>query len=389
MKPAQAVVALSASLVVLISNLLSTAPAPRPTLGVLARPEVMDFTRGDVTTDGYTPAQVRRAYDVGPVDAAIATGRVVAVVVAFHQPGVESDLGRFDLAFDLWPLAGLDASKPCDINLGPHPCFRRLYAGDPPPQNPAWGLETALDTQWVHALSPRADVLLVEAQSDHLNDLMAAVDLAVSRRPNVILMSWGVPEEAVELTDDHRFERTDTAFVAPVGDAPGMVDYPAASPYVLAVGGTSLVLDAMGGRISETAWPDGGGGLSQFEPQPVYQAAAAAPLSSRMRAVPDVAANGDYAMGYAVVMSDAGGQASWHKTAGSSGAAAVWAGLLSLAQANCSHRVDVDPYVAHLYEAPAIGAAPRAYDLRTGLGPPDAAALLPHMCVPGGSKTDG
>lgn len=73
-----------------------------------------------------------------------------------------------------------------------------------------------------------------------------------------------------------------------------LVSYPAASPYVVGVGGTTLLTDASGNYSSETSWYAGGGGLSQFEGAPYWQTAAVAALSkTNTRGVPDIALDAD------------------------------------------------------------------------------------------------
>jgi subtilase family serine protease len=337
------------------------------------------------TPIGYTPAEILRAYGLDSVDDRTGLGRRIAIVVAFHQPQLEHDLERFISTFGLPPIAGIEADKACDFVKGPHPCFHRAHLENALGVNPKWALETAEDVEWAHAISPMADLLLVEAQSDRVEDLLSSVDVAVSWRADVVEMSWGTTETSLQLIDDRHFAASDIAFVAATGDAPGMVGYPAASPYVIAVGGTSLRLDRQGRRTSETAWSQAGGGVSRFEPQPTFQTQYSAPFSHRMRTVPDVAANADFDNAYAVTTADGfNHQPSWYRGAGSSGAAVVWAALLSLASSDCAWRVDVEPYVAHLYQDVTIGQSSWRYDLQTGLGPPDAHLLLPKLCAPDG-----
>ncbi len=84
----------------------------------------------------------------------------------------------------------------------------------------------------------------------------------------------------------------------PQSGVPQQVEYPASSPYVVAVGGTSLFVDSSGNYALETAWTATGGGNSLFEAAPDWQAssgavpAATAPLG--LRGVPDVAMNAGF-----------------------------------------------------------------------------------------------
>ena len=123
---------------------------------------------------------------------------------------------------------------------------------------------SALDVEWAHAIAPAADLVLVEAKSANDSDLMSAVDAARNLAGvSVVSMSWGTDEYSGELGYDSHFNtpagHQGITFVAASGDntAPGL--WPAFSPNVLSVGGTTLSL-ANGSYGSETAWSDSGGG---------------------------------------------------------------------------------------------------------------------------------
>src|SRR4029077_5163287 len=130
-------------------------------------------------------------------------------------------------------------------------------------------LESALDTQWAHAIAPGADIWLVEANSNGLADLFSAASVAQTFG-SVVSMSWGTPEFFGEDIFDVFFDHTGVTFLASSGDAGNPGIYPAASPFVIGVGGTTLRLDRRG-RRTETAWINSGGGISPFEPEPGYQ----------------------------------------------------------------------------------------------------------------------
>src|SRR5262249_28626273 len=148
-----------------------------------------------------------------------------------------------------------------------------------------------------HAIAPGANILVVEARSQSLPDLLAAVD-AARHTPGVVAvsMSWGFTETPGETSYDSTFTtpagHAGITFVAARGDSgPGSgAEYPASSPQVLAVGGTSLNLDIQGNYLSETAWTSGGGGYSAFEAEPAYQRAV---QTTGRRSTPDVAFDGD------------------------------------------------------------------------------------------------
>ena len=102
--------------------------------------------------------------------------------------------------------------------------------------------------EWAHAMAPGANILLVEASSASDTDLLAAVGYAAAHA-NVVSMSWGGSEFSGETADDSDFSHAGVAFVASSGDDGAPTSWPAASPNVLAVGGTALTLArTMSGR---------------------------------------------------------------------------------------------------------------------------------------------
>src|SRR5262249_62328538 len=129
----------------------------------------------------------------------------------------------------------------------------------------------ALPGAWPGAWPPGPPPRVLEARAADAPALFAAVDYAASRPDvSVVSMSFGGTEANGETAFDSHFvlpNRPGLTFVAASGDG-GTVTYPAASPGVLAVGGTSLALDAAGNRTGETAWGNSGGGGSADEPVP-------------------------------------------------------------------------------------------------------------------------
>ncbi len=121
--------------------------------------------------------------------------------------------------------------------------------------------------------------------------------------------------------------------MAASGDSGTGVTYPAASPDVIGVGGTSLTLDSNGNYLSETAWSGSGGGLSVYEHQPLYQAQFGIPDDSRgVRGVPDVSYNANPGTGYAVYDSVAiSGASGWFQIGGTSAATPQWAAAVAIA----------------------------------------------------------
>jgi subtilase family serine protease len=197
--------------------------------------------------------------------------------------------------------------------------------------------------EWAHALAPDANILLVEARSDGSEDLYNAIQYANTQNPQVVSMSWGGPEYDRESSDDATyFSHSGIVYLAASGDQGDSagVDYPAASPNVIAVGGTSLPLDANGNLTGpETAWDDSygstGGGISSYETEPGYQTSFGVPYSGG-RCVPDVAFDADPGTGVSVYFdgSKFGSSPGWWVIGGTSLSVQCWAGIIALDDQN-------------------------------------------------------
>ncbi len=175
------------------------------------------------------------------------------------------------------------------------------------------------------------------SNSQAIQSLMAAVQTA-DNTPGVtvVSMSWGFNEFPGETRYDSYFNTPGITYVAASGDTAN-VDYPAASPYVLSVGGTTLNLGGSGSYASESAWYDSGGGYSLYEAEPAYQMSL---QTTGQRSTPDVAFDGDPNTGVPVYFTPAAGhgfgqmgtsQGSWNTVGGTSLGAPAWAGIIAIA----------------------------------------------------------
>jgi subtilase family serine protease len=337
---------------------------------------------------GLTPSEIRKAYGFDQLRNRGA-GQLIAIVEPFHDHQIEDDLALFSSTFGL---------PECTTING---CFRTIYAtGKKPQSNAIWALETALDVEWAHAIAPDARILLVEAESDLLVDVLDGVDVAVQQGASVVSMSWGALEFAGELIHDSRFVHSNVMFVAASGDTGTGTMYPSASPNVVAVGGTKLFRDSNGNYSNETAWTGSGGGLSQFEPEPAYQSRPPIPDNNDKRGVPDVAYNADPDSGFAVYSSYPvfGGLKGWFKLFGTSAATPQWAALIAIANSSRLEKGKapltggpavlydvVNPVNYHDITAGANGTcgikcmAIPGYDYVTGIGSPNPAPLIPAL----------
>lgn len=350
---------------------------------------------------GYNPAQMLKAYGFDQV-ASLGIGQTIGIVDAFDSPTVAGDLQAFIGQFGIPMINGVAGLPTCSVAAGPHPCFQKVAQGHPE-VNSTWALEIALDVQWAHAIAPSADILLVETPNSSLSTMLRGVDEAVSDGANVISMSWGAPEFAQELHDDAHFRIPDVAFLAASGDTGNGVYYPAASPYVVGVGGTTLPLDSIGNLSgAETAWKGSGGGISAFEPEPFYQQVYPVPASEGKRGVPDVAYDADPVTGVGVFNTTVSvGTGGWFTVGGTSVGAPQWAALV--ARANSQRRVSpssADLLRPRIYRAATgtlasldfrdilsgtngscgtICSATPGYDFVTGLGSPLAGHLVRQL----------
>ena len=271
---------------------------------------------GQAATSPFSPAQIRKAYgfDKLPYDGA---GQTIAIIDAYDNPTIASDLATFSTRFGL-PAANFVKAIPNGNSYAPE----STPGGTTPAYNGGWALEIALDVEWAHAIAPLAKILLVEAASASGDALFSAVDYAVSQGANQVSMSFGGGEfNGVSAINSH-FTKTSVSFFASAGDNGAEVEFPAVSPYVVGVGGTTLALDSAGNKISETTWSGSGGGTSAYVARPSYQTGF---QTSTRRGVPDVAYNADPSPGIYVV--NAGG---YYQVGGTSAGAPQWAGLAAL-----------------------------------------------------------
>ena len=234
-----------------------------------------------------------------------------------------------------------------------------------------------MDVEWAHAIAPAANILLVITPSNSGSDLYNGINYATTHGANVVSMSWGGSEFSGETSYDTYFNNPGIIYVASSGDSGAGVQYPAASPYVVGVGGTTLNADSGGNYVSESAWSGSGGGTSAYETEPGYQTNF---QSSGYRDVPDVAFDADPNSGVAVCYN--GG---WIVVGGTSLSAPCWAGLFVLgglsSVSSVYSQASTDSLYASNYHDITTGsngfAAGVGYDRVTGLGSPKANNLVP------------
>ena len=376
---------------------------------------------------GLVPAQLERAYNVGPlwrqgIDGAHQT---IVIVDSFGSPTIAHDLAAFDTAFGLRPPASLRIIRPA----GPVPPYR------PTSGRAGWASETTLDVEWAHAMAPAASILLVETPTAEnegktgFPQIVAAEKYVLNHHlGQVISQSFGATEEtfsspaqlkalrgAYELADRDR-----VTVLGASGDngASGetysmkslydrrVVEWPASDPLVTAVGGTQLRLGTSGQRLSpDVAWNESGGGRSAVFARPAYQDSVRG-LAGRARAIPDISMDASCASSVAIYASyPGGGPSHWQTICGTSLATPLFAGVVAMADQAAGHPLGlINPAIYKMLAAhdpglvditsgnnsvtgnrkgkvvtiKGFGARP-GYDLITGAGTVNAADFVPEL----------
>jgi subtilase family serine protease len=289
--------------------------------------------------NGLGPSQLQTAYALLPKTFLPGETPTIAIVDAFDDPEAESDLNVYRSTYGL---------RSCTTSNG---CFRKVNqkgAASPLPRaDQGWALEISLDLQAASAICPECNILLVEAKTNSFANLMAAVDMAVKLGATVISNSYGAGEFSGETTYDWHFDHPGVPITVSSGDAGYGVEYPAASRFVTAVGGTTLRLDGSGNRLSETAWSGAGSGCSAYEPKP---SAGGGPswqtdVACSRRTVADVSAVADPNTGLSVYDTHGyQGQQGWFVVGGTSASAPIIAAVYALAGNAASTTYGSYPY---------------------------------------------
>ena len=315
-------------------------------------------------------------------------GKQSAVVAAYDNPTAEADLATYRSQF------GLPA---CTSASG---CFTKINetgAASPlPPPDSGWSTEISLDLDMVSALCPDCHILLVEASTPTSTNLGTAVNTAAARGAVAITNSYGAPEYSIETAvSSSYYDHPGVLVTASTGDSGYGAAFPASSPYVLAVGGTTLAKSSSTRGWAESAWSGGGSGCSAYSAKPAWQADKLCP----QRTEADVAAMADPNTGVAIYVNG-----TWGVAGGTSASSPLMAALLTrLGLAGASASVcKSTPCTPYPYLHPtafndiSVGSngtcggsllcsAGVGYDGPTGLGTPNGAALVSPLGVDAGA----
>jgi subtilase family serine protease len=369
-------------------------------------------------TTYYTAKDLAQAYGATTLFASgdDGKGQTIAIIDAYGDPTIYQDVARFSHDFGL-PQANLTV-----IPVGPYEPANGITYG--------WDVETALDVEAAHTMAPYAHINLVVG-ANNSNALYDAVRLVVDDHlGNVVSMSWGSGENlygesgfsAAGLLNypylDYYFQKgtqEGTTFFSSSGDYGAYdgsymvtADFPPSSPFVTAVGGTTLFLSSTSGYVSdynssasyqgEQAWSvspqyiglpgvSSGGGISDFFAQPYYQAGA---YQSTHRTEPDVAADANPYTGLVMVV-----EGKTIVIGGTSLASPLWAGMTADMDQYLGRSIGLlNPYLYSIYSDKSEYqnafhqvtsgfdgeySAGSGYNLVTGLGSPNLPALASDL----------
>jgi subtilase family serine protease len=320
----------------------------------------------------YQPAQLRTAYDLGPLYAKgiEGKGQTIVIVDAYGSPTIRADLATFDTAFAIPAPPSFRILTP----TGPIPAYS-VHGKD----RYGWASETSLDVEWAHALAPKAAIVLVETPTDEVEgttgfpDIVAAEHYVLDHHlGGVISQSFGATEQT--FTSYAQVAPLRSAYLAADADHVtvlsgsgdlGATDFednattiypkrvtswPASDPLVTAVGGTKLDLRANGTEVhAAVAWNDTyartpvypsatGGGRSIFFARPAYQNAVAS-VTGPHRGVPDISMSASCTGVVDVYLGVRGPTTApgWQPMCGTSEATPLFAAVVALADEVASH----------------------------------------------------
>ncbi|MEU8687257.1 S53 family peptidase [Streptomyces sp. NPDC048665] len=272
---------------------------------------------------GYGPSDLQSAYGLTSAASANGSGETVAIVDAYDDPNAATDLATYRSYYGL---------PSCTTSNG---CFKKVsQTGSTtslPTADSGWAGEESLDLDMVSAVCPNCNILLVEAKSASDANLGTAVNEAVRLGAKFVSNSYGGSESSSDTSyDSSYYNHPGVAITASAGDSAYGAEYPAASQYVTAVGGTALSTDSSSRGWTESVWNTSstegtGSGCSANDPKPSWQTDSG--CSTRM--IADVSAVADPATGVSVY--DTYQASGWNTYGGTSASSPIIASVYALA----------------------------------------------------------
>ncbi|HEY6047937.1 MAG TPA: hypothetical protein VIV07_02710 [Sphingomicrobium sp.] len=312
---------------------------------------------------GFGPSDLRSAYKVNGSGSSSYT---IAIVDAYGYSNAEKDLGTYRSTYNL---------PACTTANG---CFKKVdqRGGSNYPRNDTgWAQETALDLDMASAMCPNCHILLVEANTASYQDLAAAVNYAAAHA-NAVSNSYGGSESGSNPYES-AYIHNGIAITVSSGDSGYGVQFPASSPHVTAVGGTSLSRASNGRGWNETVWNGAGSGCSTVYAKPSWQTDGLC----GMRTVADVSAIADPNTGVAVYGPVSRSRSGWMVFGGTSVAAPLIAGVYGANGGTASYGSDPYGNTTSLFDVTSgsngscggsyLCTGTGGYDGPTGLGTPN------------------
>jgi len=319
--------------------------------------------RAKYSSPCYSPKEMRNAYGITHlIDRGITgKGQTIVIIDSFGSPTIAKDLKKFDKDYDL-------PNPPSFKVLAPLGTVKFDSSNS---DQAGWADETTLDVEWSHAIAPGANIILLTSpvsETEGVQGLPQFLQLeqyALNHHlGKIISQSWAATEntlfdsagKAVFSSYESFYQRAAAQHVtifASAGDSGSSnvdvnnktypfptVGFPASSPYVTAVGGTSLYASTSGDYQHETVWDEvangggaGGGGISQYFSEPAYQRTSLPETVQHKlngyRGIPDISYNADPYTSILVYESFIPGKAGYEQIGGTSEGAPQWAGIIA------------------------------------------------------------
>jgi subtilase family serine protease len=253
---------------------------------------------------GWWPSDFQTRYNLP--SGSNGSGQIVAIVDAYDNPNVASDLAAYRSNF------GLGTASFTKYN-------QNGQQSGYPSGDTGWGLEIDLDVQMVSAVCPKCTIYLIEANGADQGDLQTAEATAVSLGAHIVSNSWGCFGNNNCVSSSY-FNTPGVMYLASSGDSGYGTQGPAALATVVSVGGT--ILSKSGSTYSEIAWRSAGSGCATGITKPSWQHDS----GCSYRTMNDVSA-----VAQAVAMYDTYGHGGWIQASGTSVSSPMIGGVYGLA----------------------------------------------------------
>jgi kumamolisin len=282
--------------------------------------------RNNSVVPGVSQAFIKSAYRFDQVYQSGLSGKGQHIAIATYDGFHMSDINGFFL----------------QSRISPAPRVDQVVFNGVPGVNESSAVETEMDAEFAGLIAPQAQIhIFASSRNSDAGELQMFTAILDDNRAKVVNYSWGTCETYVSSQHKADMDEVYARAIAQgvnimvasgdngadgCNDGTKIADWPASSPNVVAVGGTSLVIS--GKFLNEMAWSGSGGGISKLYPSPAYQSSLQSPFI--MRSFPDIAFNADPATGQAMWTQNKTGVPHWMTVGGTSMAAPQWSGFMAL-----------------------------------------------------------